>query len=97
MRRWTQRKCRSNLDVGAGPLTGTIQRGAMPSIDVLEAMQDERRELLKRIEKFAGKRGAPLLSAFANEMFDKLTEQVDWERREWEDVLNQLMQRDDEL
>lgn len=69
----------------------------MPSLDVVEAMQDERRELLKRIERDAGKRGASLLSAFANEMFDRLTEHVEWERKEWDDVLTQLMQRDDEL
>lgn len=68
----------------------------MPTIDVTEAMQDERRELLKRVEKHAGKRGAPLLSKFVTEMFDKLIEHVEDERREWEDVLNQLMQRDDE-
>lgn len=69
----------------------------MPSIDLLEAMQDERHELLKRIERLAGDRGAPLISAFANEMFERLTEHVEWERHEWEDVLNRLMQKDDEL
>jgi len=63
----------------------------------MEAIQEERHELLKRIERFAGDSGAPLIAAFANEMFARLTEHVDWERHQWEDVLNHLMQKDDEL
>lgn len=68
----------------------------MPTIDVVEAMQDERRELLKRVEKLAGKRGAPLLCEFITKMFDGLIDHVEDERRVWEEVLNQLMQRDEE-
>lgn len=68
----------------------------MPTIDVVEAMQDERRELLRQVEKLAGKRGAPLLSEFVTKMFGNLIEHVEDERREWEEVLNQLMQRDED-
>lgn len=59
-------------------------------------MQSQRDALVRHIERLAGKRGTPVLTAYVEKMFSELIDHVEWERREWEDVLNQLMQRDED-
>lgn len=66
----------------------------MPSVDLIDEMRDTRDQLVKRIEKHAGKSGASYLSKSVTEMFDALIDFADDERREWEKVLDFLMQKE---
>ena len=68
----------------------------MPHLDVIDELIRAKSDLLRKIEKHAGKRGAQILSESVVEEFDVLISHVDDERREWESVLNFLMERENE-
>lgn len=66
----------------------------MPSLDLIDEMREVRGQILKRIEQHAGKSGASYLSTLVSDSFDSLIEFADEERREWEKVIDFLMQKD---
>ena len=68
----------------------------MPHLDVIDEMRLARDRLINLIGKHAGKRGASLLSEKVTMEFDQLIDHADDERREWEKVLNFLMERENE-
>lgn len=68
----------------------------MPHLDVIDEMRNARDRLAKLVDKHAGKRGVSLLSEQVTKEFDQLIDHADDERREWEKVLNFLMERDNE-
>jgi hypothetical protein len=68
----------------------------MPHLDVIDELNRAKSELLRKIDKHAGKRGASLLAEAVVEEFDALVSHVDDERREWESVINLLMDRENE-
>lgn len=68
----------------------------MPHVDVIDEMKLARDRLIRFAEAHGGKRGGSLLSDRIAEDFAQLIEHVDEERREWEKVLNFLMDREAE-
>jgi|Laugrefa1bdmlbdn_1035148.scaffolds.fasta_scaffold17247_3 hypothetical protein len=68
----------------------------MPHLDVIDELNRVRDALLKQITSHAGKRGSSLLTDFVSREFAELIAHVDEERREWESVLNFLMERENE-
>lgn len=65
----------------------------MPSLDLMDEMRNVRDELIKKVDRHAGKSGASLLREEVTNRFDELLEFCDDERREWEKVLNFLMDK----
>jgi len=68
----------------------------MPHLDVIDELNRVRDVLLKQITSHAGKRGSSLLTDLVSREFAELVSHVDEERREWESVLNFLMERENE-
>jgi hypothetical protein len=68
----------------------------MPHLDVIDELSRVKHDLLAKIGKHAGKRGASLLCDSVAIEFDSLIAHVDEERREWESVLNFLMDKNEE-
>ena len=68
----------------------------MPHLDVIDEMRNARDRLLRVVEKHAGKRGASLIHDSVVSEFGQLIEHADDERKEWEKVLNFLMERESE-
>lgn len=73
---------------------GFGKAGTMPSVDVVDEMQSVRDDLIKKVEKHAGKRGASYLYEAINAGFGQLIEFVEDERREWERVIDFLMDKE---
>lgn len=68
----------------------------MPHLDVIDEMRLACDRLIRLIDKHAGKSGASLLKEKVRGEFDQLIDHADDERREWEKVLNFLMERENE-
>ena len=68
----------------------------MPHLDVIDEMRLARDRLVRLIDRHAGKSGASLLKEKVMGEFDQLIDHADDERREWEKVLNFLMERENE-
>jgi hypothetical protein len=66
----------------------------MPTVDLIDEMRDARDDILKMIQKHAGKSGASLLSERVESSFESLIEFAEDERVEWEKVINFLMEKE---